>query len=127
MDFDVYKDYEIATLNKDYSGTAFGVDFQRGYARVYGLPQDATEEDVFQRRRSLLEFEAAGEGVFSTEDADGRPQNIRGKVYTITEFNPRAKRSDLTCPDCHKEFDTQVALTGHSGVHARARSKELVG
>lgn len=90
--FDAHTDYEIRTLNPTYSGEAFGVTFQKGYARVYGLAKDATPEEVSERVYALLEMENAGEGVYTADGEDGKATRIRGKVYQISPWSPETKQ-----------------------------------
>lgn len=89
-ELDPFQSYEIKTLNPTYSGEAYGVDFQKGRAVVYGLPQGASPEEVRLRKRMLLEMRNTGEGVRRMEDETGI-RNITGQVYTITPWEPEQR------------------------------------
>lgn len=97
-EFDPYQDYEIRTLNPDYSGTAYGVDFQKGYARLYGLSRTATPDEVRERIHNLLEMRNAGENTRRVEDANGVKVE-KGLTYRIEQFDPHTPRRAKVAAD----------------------------
>lgn len=89
-ELDPFQSYEIRTLNPTYSGEAFGVDFQKGRAVVYALPQGSPPEEVMRRKRMLLEMRNTGEGTRRVEDETGI-RNVTGPVYEITPWAPEQR------------------------------------
>lgn len=90
--FDPLVDYDIRSLNPDYSGTSAGVKFEGGHARLYALSSKATEEEKAARLELLQWFINCGERAVRSEvvvDEDTGETKVvvrRGQVYTISRW-----------------------------------------